>query len=136
MWWKWFVVKVTSIRFVITLIFLTKLLCMILCACSYRESWYTTKKHIRKTICMQYFIPKKKKKPLLRAFIISISWSWWKWHMILYEIEPFNLVLNTTLAYKYVYNSEMRFFFSGDFKQKINKWCLHPMYLYYIYFQL
>ena len=56
--------------------------------------------------------------------------------MILYEIEPFNLVLNTTLAYKYVYNSEMRFFFSGDFKQKINKWCLHPMYLYYIYFQL
>ena len=30
MWMKWFVVEVTSIRFVITLIFLTKLLCMCL----------------------------------------------------------------------------------------------------------
>ena len=38
--------------------------------------------------------------------------------MILYEIEPFNLVLNTTLAYKYVYNSEMRFFFRAILNKK------------------
>ena len=51
------------------------------------------------------------------------------------EIGPFNLALNTTLAYGYIYSSGMRFF-SSEFKLKINKWCLHPRYLYYMYFLL
>ena len=50
-------------------------------------------------------------------------------------IGPFNLTLNTTLAYGYVYSGGMRFF-SSEFELKINKWCLHPRCLYYMYFLL
>ena len=48
-------------------------------------------------------------------------------------IGPFNIALNTILAYGYVYNGGMRVF-SGEFKLKINKGCLHPRCLYYMYF--
>ena len=49
--------------------------------------------------------------------------------------EPFNLALNTILAYGYEYNYDCDFFF-GEYKLKINKWCLHLRYLYFMYFLL
>ena len=51
-------------------------------------------------------------------------------------IRPFNLALNATLAYGYIYSGGMRFFFPGEYKLKINKWCLHRRCLYYMYFLL
>ena len=50
-------------------------------------------------------------------------------------IGPFNIALNTILAYGYVNNGGTRFF-SGEFKLKINNGCLHPRCLYYMYFLL
>ena len=43
-------------------------------------------------------------------------------------IRPFNLTLNTTLAYRYEYSGATGFFFFCEYKLKINKWCLHPSY--------
>ena len=52
--------------------------------------------------------------------------------------RPFNLALNTILAYKYEYNGGINFylfiiFFSDEFKKKKNQWCLYLRCLLYIY---
>ena len=52
-----------------------------------------------------------------------LSWS---------KTRPFNLTWNTTLVYGYENSGGMRFS-SGEYKLKINKQCLNPMCLYYIY---
>ena len=48
------------------------------------------------------------------------------------KTRPFNLTLNTTLVYEYENSGGMRFS-SSKYKLKINKWCLNPMCLYYMY---
>ena len=48
------------------------------------------------------------------------------------KTRPFNLTLNTTLVYEYENSGGMRFS-SGEYKLKINKWCLNTMSLYYMY---
>ena len=47
--------------------------------------------------------------------------------------RPLNLVLDTILTYEY--SSGIKYF-SSEHKLKINKWCLHLSYLYYMFFLL
>ena len=48
------------------------------------------------------FYTKKKKKTYVECFIISISWSWWKWHMVFKEWAELDPL-------RYKYSGGMRF---------------------------
>ena len=67
-----------------------------------RASWYMTKKILVNPLACNIFYTKKKKKSYVESFIISISWSWWKWHMVFKEWAELDPL-------RYKYSGGMRF---------------------------
>ena len=94
------------------------------------------KKHTKNTtwICNTFYTKTKrrgagKKNSLVKSFIISMKLMKLTYSSIIRkETGPFNLALNTILAYEYEYNGRIRIIIiiiSNEYKLKVNKWCLY-----------
>ena len=111
MWWKWFVLKVISIKFVITLIFYLNYY-----ACTCDSTCLV--KVLFKLYSVLYTPSKKKEKKKEKPLTCNA----------LYKKKKKGGGGGGE-------SGGLRFF-SSEFKLKINKWCLHPRCLYYMYLLL